>query len=571
MTGVLERPSITATASRQWTLFGVVAVAHAIIAVAVGEATWDDGYITLAFARTFAETGHIALTPHSEIVEGATSPAWFLMMSGVYKLGVTSFYGFHLASQVLAGLCAAAAAVLIYRMILPSVPTLAFWISLAAVLLGPVRGETANGMEMTLLCVLVLALVATLRDTASQPLLPAMALAAAVPWVRLEAAGYVIVGAVALAVFSRRTRVAVAIVAGSVLSIAAVSVVRYLVFDTVVLTNTMVAKTVSPYSPPVGTSAWAHQLLQGVILEPLLTVLPAVLLGLLLIRLSERFGLWRSVVSAAKARRLPPRVSFGVAYACAFIGFTVVFGANYFSRPGRMGTSAMLVLLVAVATFIPVVAPVVVPRLRTRLAVASLLVVPFLGVAADDTVWLYLGRFAPDSTATKASTHAFHRNGLAIDEVREMLGRESISALIVDVGAASLCCERVEVLDLGLLANRELSASGWDHFGAYLQSKRPDVIQSHGYFSQESRIYENPYFRANYTPAVVGDSLLYLRNDHYRDLGGGCVPAPLDGAYFYSGFEGFSSRPDASPANVIDSEYVDTLGLDAFCRLDGPR
>lgn len=568
MTGLIERPSVAAAANRQWRLFGLVAVVHAVIAVAVGEATWDDGYITLAFARTFAETGHVALTPYSEIVEGATSPAWFLVMSAVYALGVTSFYGFHLASQLLAGLCAAFAAVLLYRILLPSVPTLAFWISLVALLLGPVRGETANGMEMTLLCVVVLGLVATLRDEGRQALLPATLLAVAVPWVRLEAAGYVIVGAVGLAVFSRRFRLAAAIAAGSVFSIAVVSVARYLVFDTVVFTNTMVAKTVSPYSPPVGTSAWAHQMLQGVILEPVLTVVPALLVGLLLTRLSGRVGIWREFRRAAVARVLPPRVSFAVAYACAFVGFTVVFGANYFSRPGRMGTSAMLLLIVAVATMIPVLAPIAMPAVRTRLAVASLLVIPFLGIAADDTVWLYIGRFAPESTVTKASTHAFHRNGLAIDEVRQMLGRDSISALIVDVGAASLCCERVEVLDLGLLANRELSASGWDHFPAYLRRTRPDVVQSHGYFSQESQIYETSYFRTHYTPVVVGDSLLYLRIDHYDALQRRCVPAPLDGDYFYSGFEGFSSRTDATPAASIDDEYIATLGLDAFCRLD---
>ncbi|MDH6244144.1 hypothetical protein M2432_001786 [Mycobacterium sp. OTB74] len=44
-------------------VFGVVLGVHLAIALAVGAESWDDGYITLSFARTFAETGHFALTP----------------------------------------------------------------------------------------------------------------------------------------------------------------------------------------------------------------------------------------------------------------------------------------------------------------------------------------------------------------------------------------------------------------------------------------------------------------------------------------------------------------------------
>ena len=142
-----------------WRLFGSVFAVHTVIALMVGEVAWDDGYITLAFARTFAETGHIGLTPVSETVEGATSPLWFLLMAGIYKLGVTSFYGFHFASQLVAALCAAGAAVLLYRLIRPYAPAAAWWIAFVLMMLGPFRTETTNGMEMTLLCVVVLGIV----------------------------------------------------------------------------------------------------------------------------------------------------------------------------------------------------------------------------------------------------------------------------------------------------------------------------------------------------------------------------------------------------------------------------
>lgn len=57
----------------------IVLVPHIGIALFTGTYGWDDGAITLAFARTFADPGHIALTPGSEVVEGFSSPLWFLL------------------------------------------------------------------------------------------------------------------------------------------------------------------------------------------------------------------------------------------------------------------------------------------------------------------------------------------------------------------------------------------------------------------------------------------------------------------------------------------------------------
>jgi hypothetical protein len=111
-------------ASKSSLLFAGIFAIHSSIALAAGESTWDDGYITLAFARTFAETGHIRLTPFSEAVEGTTSPLWFLVMVAAYALGITGFYGFHLASQLLAAVCAAVAAVVLYQLFAPRPPGL---------------------------------------------------------------------------------------------------------------------------------------------------------------------------------------------------------------------------------------------------------------------------------------------------------------------------------------------------------------------------------------------------------------------------------------------------------------
>ncbi len=273
-------------------VFATVLAAHLVILLAVGLESWDDGYITLALARTFAETGHIGLTPVSEHVEGATSPLWFLLMAGIYKIGITSFAGFHIASQVVAALCSAAAAVLFYRLIQPAAPTAAWWITVLVFLLGPIRAETGNGMEMSLLCLVVLGILLLLRDDGSR--WPGVAaLAALVPWIRLEATGYVIAGALAVWLFSspRNRRSLVAIVLASFGSVAVLVLVRYLVFGTVLFTNTMIAKQMPPYSPPYPSAAWWGQQVDGLIFEPVVTALPAVVVFMILLRMSgQRLG-----------------------------------------------------------------------------------------------------------------------------------------------------------------------------------------------------------------------------------------------------------------------------------------
>lgn len=564
-----ETAARSSARTSSWSLFGAVFTVHALIALAVGEVAWDDGYITLAFARTFAETGHIGLTPSSEIVEGATSPLWFLAMAGIYRLGVSSFYGFHLASQLTAALCAAVAAVLLYRLVLPHAGRAAWWVAFGALMLGAFRTETANGMEMTLLCVVVLGMIALIREDGDHRLIGVTALAAAVPMVRLEAAGYVLAGACALVVLSRRRRVGLAIALGTVASIAVISCARLALFGTFGLTNTMIAKQLSPYSPPFGTAAWNVQMIVGFVIEPVTTLLPAVVVAFVLARMSGvsvRARL-RELLPMVTARRLPARIGFGVAYTIAYLLFVVVFGSNYFAPPGRMGASATLALIVAVAMAFPV--PPSQPPLRRTgrlVAVGVLVLMPFAGIAAQDVGWLYLARLNSDQKLAFNSTVAYKRNGEAADRVRELLGQQTISVLLADVGAPSLCCERLEVLDLGLLANTELSEIGWEEFPAYLAKTRPDLIQTHGVWSQESDIYANPQFVTDYTPVVVDQSLFFLRNDLFDRLKGQCTSAGRQGPYFYAGLEPQSSK-QGSDAQTIDRIYLDSLGVESFCRL----
>ena len=558
-------------------LFAAVLGAHVAVALAVGAETWDDGYITLSLSRTFAETGHIGLTPVSEQVEAATSPLWFLMMAGVYASGVTSFYGFHLASQLLAGVCIAAAAVLFYRLIRPSAPQAAWWITLLVFLLGPIRSETGNGMEMSLLCLIVLGILTLLREDDGRQWRVLALLAALIPWIRLEATGYMLAGILAIWLFSppRNRRSLAAIIVASFASVAVLIGVRYLVFGTVLFTNTMVAKQMPPYSPPYPSAAWWGQQLDGLVFEPVVTALPAVVIFLVLLRASgQRLGQKMArLKSRVLSRNVPPLVSFGLAYTIAFFVFTAVFGANIFTLPGRMGMSALLVLVIAAVDSVSVPDRAYRPLSgSSKFALAGLFLVPSLGLIAYDTAGMAMRTaqlVTDDPQVEVLSFSAFRANGEAIERVRVLLGLPKISVLLTDVGQAALCCEKLEILDFGLLANSQLTKTGWAGFSEYLKSQNPDLIQLHSSFTEESGITRDDFFKTNYTPVFVDNSLFYLRNDHYATLENKCVFEDAPKYYFFMGGEPLTSQKNspAGSALRIDKNYLKSLNLKQYCRL----
>lgn len=580
----MKTETATATAdhrnqtTRSWQLFAVVFAVHVLIALAVWVEAWDDGFITLAFARTFAETGHIGLTPVSEQVEGATSPLWFLLMAGVYSIGPKAFAAFHFASQVASALCSAGAAVLFYRLIRPAAPGAAWWITLLVFLLGPVRSETGNGMEMSLLCLVVLGILVLLQQDDGHRWKAVAASAALVPWIRLEATGYLFAGVLTVWVFSasRKRRPLVAIIAASLLSVCVLATVRYLVFGSVLMTNTMVAKQMPPYSPPFPSPAWWGQQAIGLVVEPVVTALPAIVVFLILLRLTgERLrDKFAALKRRALAREIPPLIGFGLGYAAGFFAFTAVFGANIFTLPGRMGMSALMVLVIAAVHAVPLpdTAPHRLP-VRSRLAIAGLFLVPCVGLIAYDTLGMAMRTaqlFSGDSRQVKVvSFSAFHANGQAIEHVRTLLGLPQISVLLTDVGQPALCCQNVRILDFGLLTNSELTKTGWAGFPDYLQAQRPDLIQLHASFTEESGITRDPYFVNNYVPVFVDLSLFYLRKDLYEKVKDTCVFGPAPQTYFFNGGEPLTSQKDgpADSALHVDKNYLNSLGLTQYCRL----
>jgi hypothetical protein len=519
---------------------------HAVFAFLVGNRGWDDGPITVAFADTFAHTGRIALTPHSEIVEGFSSPLWFMLLAGIYRLFPLSFDGMILASQLLSGLFAALGAAILFDLLRPFLPRAAMPLSIAVFGYATFLLETANGMEMSALSALTLAIVRLIREPRPHGR-ALLAVAALVPWLRFEASGYVIAGAVAMIVLARDYRRARALLFGTGLSLLVLEAARFAIFGSLVA-NTILAKRWAVYAP-----GSLRDQIQGAVVELAHVVAPGVLV-LVLGVLGVRIPIFRGSLTRLQSRTTQPAVAYIVGYVLGVAAFNLAIGYNS-GYPGRMAQSAVaLVVILAVYC-----APRAVRSLDSppRLAafLLTMLALTCFGIFhGDDRMsanWP-LGRW--DGTTPVA----FRQTGQAADEVRTHLGLATMSVLLADVGGSSLCCKQLEILDLALLANRELARDGYGAFGQYLEKHKPDVIATHEGWSEVSRIYEQDYFRRAYVPVVVQGRWLYVRKDHFARLASDCSWITLDAA-----------KPSRTTTGegAIDKQYVETLGRAYVCQL----
>lgn len=548
-TSALKRVTKRRDRPLSWKLFCAVLFAHSALALFIGTNGWDDGSITLAFARTFADSGRIALTPPSETVEGFSSPFWFLLMAGTYRVLPSDFDGIVLASQLWSGIFAAIGAVLVYAMVRQYGRAQAWLISLVLFGYGPFLNETINGMEMTSLSTVALAIVWLLRSGHRHAWIGLALLAATAPWIRAEAVGYVIAGAVMLALCSKRYRWAWALVAGTVLSFAALTAVRLAIFGSP-LPNTMIAKQSSPYS---ADSTVRHVLQMFVAaVEVLYVLLPAAVIAIT--ALTGMGGGLRSVGTEAfrriRARDVLPVASFSLGYIMGVAVFNVGIGRNW-GYIGRMEQSAIALGVVAVVLSKPRFMRSLTSMPRLLAVIAAMLLLAACGVEKQ----FIAARLHPESQVA-VTPAAYRKTGEAMNDVRVKLGRPELSVLTPDVGGSSLCCSNLRILDLALLANAALARDGFDALPSYLEAGKPDLVETHGMWSEVSKLYDIAYFRDNYTPIAVRGMWMYLRDDLRLELDSRCTPMSPEQARSlrYRGAD-------------IDERYVRSLNLDSVCRL----
>jgi hypothetical protein len=481
--------------SRRGLAIVVVVQFAALVAVCllIGDNGWDDGAITLAFSRTFARAGLVALTPHSEVVEGFSSVSWFLL-NALVALAKPSYGGAIFASQVLAALFICGSTALLARTCallrldrlfsFLTIVTFAAW--------GCSFSEAGNGMEMGLLAAAFLVMVNELL--APEPRMSWLAMGAGLAVAtRFEAGFYV--GLLALAVVSVPGRRAFwTIVIACLAAVLLLTSWRLAVFSDF-LPNTFWAKRWPPYA---AFDLWGR--FRGLVELPSFWVAP--LIALVVLRASG-FDLG----GALAARRRALAILAAPMVAAVVLGGVIGKAWGYY---GRIPYFAFPLVLVALSVVLA--AWVNAGRTRFRVGAASALYLISLGTSLIGFPWGPLGT-AREGGSFGVTPRTYAESGRIFRRVAAVADLRRPSILTPDVGGLALCCDELRIVDLAMLSNRRLAHRGPAALAEVLETEAPDIVEAHWEWAAAGRLYQVPYFRGHYAPAFVGGTKFWLRRE----------------------------------------------------------
>jgi hypothetical protein len=502
--GSLDRDSTPGWISRTLSCLAGLAVLLLIVFALHGslhplKGSWDDGAITAAFSRTWIESGRIALTPVSPVVEGFSSITWFLLLnlSRYFMQGLDAILVWMKYAS------AATATVLLwvfFRLAKDEFRDTGTAVSCLLILAfsGPIFTEIQNGMEMNLAALLLLLMFYVLRSPVARKgrLTSGWVFGSLLLLTRFESPYWLFFLFAGLWLERdqdrRVPRRDLIVLAGAlVVSFGAIELWRHHQFA-MWMPNTVYAKRWMPYRDASTITAMIRTRVKAT--AELLIVYP----GLLLI----------AILSVVRLRKKPFQkgVSPGIAVWVLAAGaclFGVTFGANW-GYPGRMISPALpFVVLVLVSICVKAARP------ENKTGILWVLVVLQV-LTWFVTVTLYKG-YGPVSIA------AMERKGQGADAIRRALHKESLVVMLPDVGGSSLCCEHLEIVDTGLLTNPYLARHGWPAFKDYFAKVKPDVVETHDMWSQSSNIYGNGSLGAYHIVASNGERF-FVRNDLYERL-----------------------------------------------------
>jgi hypothetical protein len=483
----------TVSRSRVAAVVLVQCAALMLVCLLIGDNGWDDGAITVAFARTLARHGRVALTPGSEMVEGFSSVSW-LVLNALAALARLSYHAALTISQLLSVLSIGACTVLLARScalvrlgrLFSTLTVIAFatW--------GCSFAEAGNGMEMGLLGAACLLVMNELLSPRPRLLLLGAAVVLAVT-TRFEAVLYV--GLLGLAVFSVPGRRAFWVIVSTGLGTVALLTIFRLVTFSDFLPNTFWAKRWPPYA----AFGLRDRLVGGVELLRFF-VGPIVVLVL-----AGRAGF--SLRGTLRTR------GQAIAIVAAPIVGAVVMGVvtgRHWGYRGRMPYFAfpptLLLLSLLFSDWID--------ARKTRLGVAAA-----VGSLAS-AVAVSMGAFPTGALGDAfkhrsygVTPHAYAESGQVFRRFAAAAGLSHASILTSDVGGLALCCDELKIVDLASLSNRRLAHEGPAAIGGVLDAESPDLIEAHWKWAAVGELYDQPIFRAHYAPAFAGGTKLWIRND----------------------------------------------------------
>jgi hypothetical protein len=464
-----------------------------VVCLLVGDNGWDDGAITLAFSRTFARYGRIALTPRSQIVEGFSSVSWFLLNSAA-ALARLSYRSAIAVAQVLSALCICASTVLLARtcallrfdrlFATLTVVSFAAW--------GCSFSEASNGMEMGLLAAAFLVMVNELLSPRPRMFWLGAGVVLAVT-TRFEAA--LPVALLAGSVFSVPGRRAFRVLASTCLgTVLLLSLWRLAVFSDV-LPNTFWAKRWPPYA-----AFGLADRLTGALELPAFFLLP-----LLAAAIARRLGF--NLAGALRPRRHALMILAGPIWGAMLIGGLI---GKHWGYHGRMPYFAFPLALclcsLALSSWVDA------KRTGLRVVVATGLCVLTVAVSMIGFPTGSLSA-AFEGGAFGVTPHTYAESGRVFRRFTSAAGLQQATILTADVGGLALCCDELAIVDLGFLSNRQLAHQGPGALAEVLEAESPELVEAHWEWAAAGKLYDLPYFRARYRPAFAGRTKLWIRRD----------------------------------------------------------
>ncbi|WP_419804995.1 hypothetical protein [Terriglobus sp.] len=456
----------------------------------------------------------IALTPTSEQVEGTSSLLWMLVLAAGARF-FRSPDALLAWSKIAAGLAFGLSLYCFARLAKRFLPL--SYAAVAVLLLALNEApflETLNGMEMNLYMLLTLALALALIDayrpqTGKHAFVSwsgAVLLSCALLLVRLEAP-YLLFFLYGGVWFTFRKAKSISLLAlANVLFFAGVEAWRFHRFHSW-LPNTILAKRWPPYTPLT---------LQGKLFSR--TDATAEIFTILAIPICFAAAFW--LVRKLERQTATPPIDKGLrpiflSMTLGALGVGLALGQNW-GHPGRMVLAFVPFLILALVSAMQSLSSAL--SLNTRRVMAVI-------VLCQLALWPVQVWRAVDGQSI--SYAAVEQTGLAADAVRLSLHRETLSAFIPDVGASSLCCQHLTVMDSALLANAYLARRGYSAVPTFVQNNHPDLIETHGPWAREGRFYRDHALDGYGLIQVLG-KYFFLRNDLYADLkhAGGAVVLP---------------------------------------------
>ena len=227
-------------------LLGAFLLLNIIGIYLVGPYAWDDGSITLAYAKTIAENGTFALTKVSEVVEGTSSLLQVSIMALLHGMLGFDFGGFILASQVVAFVFLCMTLILVFNYLQRILPS-PFHRLVLVCLFGTLpmfTAEVLNGMEMSLMAFLITSFLISFQNQTKWVL----ALIPLIILVRFESIFYLLFSLGLFWLFKKDERQRVLLLGACTVALfLLVSIFRWIYFEDF-LPNPIWAKMNFPYS-----------------------------------------------------------------------------------------------------------------------------------------------------------------------------------------------------------------------------------------------------------------------------------------------------------------------------------